>query len=289
MSLVPKIKICILNSCKEIDVFEQTGIYNPNNLTGWGTPNIDTDDISEADVSIYDKTGNDLLKKIILKDSTIDVYNSVVGSPTPGPFLAKKDVEIDFLDGVYQINYNIYTGKDCVTYNFSTERIAEGVIPKLNYKDCNGEVQTYTFDSLPYEFSFCGIDEQTSNDIYYYEVKDDPEETVLYTEQENEEAFTAQVINTGESCSEPTVYKSHCYFLNTCALENCIKSLKIKAVENCDSKTISKIKNKIDQLELILYGVKSAFSCKDFDTVDKLLENAKIICDNLCDCGCGDC
>ena len=46
MSLEPKIKICIANDCKSINLYEQTGINNPNNPTGWGSPNINTDSIT---------------------------------------------------------------------------------------------------------------------------------------------------------------------------------------------------------------------------------------------------
>jgi len=74
-----------------------------------------------------------------------------------------------------------------------------------------------------------------------------------------------------------------------CNLENCLHSLKAKAVTECDSKSLSKLKDKIDQIELIIYGIKSAFSCGDFTTANSLIESGKKICDNLCDCGCGDC
>ena len=289
MSLVPKIKVCILSSCDKIDIFEQTGIYNPNNLTGWGTPNINTNDIGESDVSIYDKTGNTLLHKFILKDNTTDVYTSVVGSPTPGPFLAKSKEEIDFKDGIYQIDYNILTQKNCAIYNFYKESAnsIEGFHSKLTYKDCNGNTQTHTFESAPFEFSFCGIKNQIFTDIYYFE--EDSEGIVIYTELEDKIAFEENVTETNENCGEGDIYQSSCYLLNTCALEKCIKNLKTKAVNNCDAEKLTEIKNQIDQLELIFYGIKSAFSCKDFDTVESLLANAKIICDNLCDCGCGDC
>ena len=49
----------------------------------------------------------------------------------------------------------------------------------------------------------------------------------------------------------------------------------------------------IPQYELvtcsILYGIETAFSCADFVTATSLIASAKTICDNLCDCGCGDC
>lgn len=74
-----------------------------------------------------------------------------------------------------------------------------------------------------------------------------------------------------------------------CNLENCLANLKAKSVTECDAKTLANIKDKIDQLEVIIYGIKSAFSCADWDTANTLISNGTIICDNLCDCGCGDC
>jgi len=79
------------------------------------------------------------------------------------------------------------------------------------------------------------------------------------------------------------------YMLNTCTLKNCILKLKNKSVTECDSNTLEKIKDKINQLEILLYGIQSAFSCLNITRVDELIATSKTICDNLCDCGCGDC
>ena len=74
-----------------------------------------------------------------------------------------------------------------------------------------------------------------------------------------------------------------------CNLENCLYNLKAKIVSECDEITLKKLKDKINQIELIIYGIKSAFSCGDFTTALSLIQAGKKICDNLCDCGCGDC
>lgn len=79
------------------------------------------------------------------------------------------------------------------------------------------------------------------------------------------------------------------HVLITCGIEACINGLKAKEVVECDSNKLSKIKEKIDQLEIILYGIQSSFSCGDWTTAISLIESASTICDNLCDCGCGDC
>jgi hypothetical protein len=45
MALKPTIKACSVEDCTKLRVTDTTGAYNnPNNLTGWGAPNIDPDD-----------------------------------------------------------------------------------------------------------------------------------------------------------------------------------------------------------------------------------------------------
>jgi hypothetical protein len=74
-----------------------------------------------------------------------------------------------------------------------------------------------------------------------------------------------------------------------CNLKNCLNSLKAKAVTECDGQKLKKIKEKIDQLEIIIYGIESAFSCEDWNSANELIATGTLICENLCDCGCGDC
>ena len=204
MSLVPKINICINNVCNKIDIYEETSPYVlATNSTGWvnsGTvaANIDTSEITAADLKIYNSTGNTLLDTIILYDGVTDVYSGVAGAPTPGSFLAIINHTWAQSDGVYKLVYTITDG-----------------------------ISIFTND---------------------------------------------------------TQHK-----LFTCSINNCIDGLKAKEVTECDSNKLSKIKEKTNQLEVILYGIQSAFSCADFTTVNSLITAAQTICDNLCDCGCGDC
>lgn len=81
------------------------------------------------------------------------------------------------------------------------------------------------------------------------------------------------------------------YELFTCSLENCLNSLTVKLVKTCDSLKIKEIKNKINQVELFLYGVQTAFASGDFTTVNSILNTATKYCTTVsdCDCGCDDC
>lgn len=79
------------------------------------------------------------------------------------------------------------------------------------------------------------------------------------------------------------------YKLFICNLENCLDALKKKAITECNGDKLSKIKDKINQLEILIYGIQSAFSCNDMEKAIRLIANGTTICENLCDCGCGDC
>lgn len=201
MALVPKIKFCITNKCDKVNLYEETSPYTAtNNTGGWGSPNPNTASITNAEVNIYDYTGNTLIESIPFYDGAgVDVYSGVAGAPTPGAFLAISNYSWSQADGIFKVEYLVTVDPDTL-YTNETQRV-----------------------------------------------------------------------------------------LFICNLENCLNSLKAKMVIECDSKTLSKLKDKIDQIELIIYGIKSAFSCGDFTTANKLIAKGKTICDNLCDCGCGDC
>jgi len=72
-----------------------------------------------------------------------------------------------------------------------------------------------------------------------------------------------------------------------CNLCNCKENLVKKLINACDSKTVTKLKEQVDQLEIFIYGIQSAFSCADFDTADAILTAASTYCQTLSDCGCG--
>ncbi len=82
------------------------------------------------------------------------------------------------------------------------------------------------------------------------------------------------------------------YVLFCCNLQNCIDKLIGKLVEECDAIKLEKYKTTLDQLEVLKYGVKTAFACGNFARVTALLTNAATICTTFsgCDCICScDC
>jgi hypothetical protein len=48
--------------------------------------NIDTSQITAADLTIFDHTGTTLHTTITLKTGSVDVYAGVIGAPAPGRF-----------------------------------------------------------------------------------------------------------------------------------------------------------------------------------------------------------
>lgn len=72
-----------------------------------------------------------------------------------------------------------------------------------------------------------------------------------------------------------------------CNLLNCIDEEKVKLVGTCDPVKLSKIKENIDTLEMLLYGAKSAFACGNFTEVATIMETASTLCTQLGNCNCG--
>lgn len=74
--------------------------------------------------------------------------------------------------------------------------------------------------------------------------------------------------------------------LVTCNIESCINLKKQKVVTECDPRKLDRLKSELDQLEVILLGIESAFSCGDFKTTVNLITSATSICNNQCDTDC---
>ena len=80
------------------------------------------------------------------------------------------------------------------------------------------------------------------------------------------------------------------YVLLMCNLQNCMDKIIGKLVTECDADKLEEYKTILDQLEILKYGIKSAFACKNFTRAETLLTNALTICTTFsgCDCDC-DC
>jgi thymidine kinase len=68
---------------------------------------------------------------------------------------------------------------------------------------------------------------------------------------------------------------------------NCKDSLIARLVKACDPLEVEKLKTQVDQMEVFIYGIQSAFACQDFTTANSLLSAATKYCSLVSDCGCG--
>lgn len=85
----------------------------------------------------------------------------------------------------------------------------------------------------------------------------------------------------------PVIYRNettHQLFL--CNLCNCKDALVYKLIKACDTEAVKKLKLQVDQMEIFVYGIQSAFSCGDFVTATTILTAASTYCQTLSDCGC---
>lgn len=192
MSLKPSVSLSLNNLCNKVTLTETTNVYMLDvNEGGWGTPNIDTLDVTNAVVNIYSYDGLTLLQSFDL--------TGLYPLATPPPFDILTEVPWNLADGIYLINYL---------------------------------------------------------------VTDNSEEPITYYADVQHELFL-------------------------CNLCNCKDQLVVKLVKACDTQSIEKLKTQVDQLEVFIYGIQSAFSCGDFETATNNLTIASTYCQTLSDCGCG--
>jgi hypothetical protein len=100
-----------------------------------------------------------------------------------------------------------------------------------------------------------------------------------------------ELVYTITSQSKDVFVNNITHELILCNLCNCLQALIVKMLDACDTKTVQTLKTQVDQIEIFIYGIKSAFSCADYDTASSILEAATTYCKTLsdCSCGCGGC
>jgi hypothetical protein len=245
-------------------------------LGGWGTPNINTSVITLAYVSFYptntpptaiNALGTGSISGNVFTDTTHLSGVFAIGQTLVGTGVATGTTITGFLTGTGSNNGGTYTVSIPQTVTVTT---ISGLSISANYYLKNGITDVYaTATGAPTPGTFTAINEAlwTNPDGVYQ---------VVYT------------IQVGA-----TTYKNktqHVLFL--CNLCNCKDALIVRLLNACDSKTVIKLKEQVDQMELFMYGIKSAFSCGDFDTLDAILDAATKYCQTIsdcADCGCSGC
>lgn len=91
-----------------------------------------------------------------------------------------------------------------------------------------------------------------------------------------------------DNSGTPVVYFSETtHELFICNLCNCKDSLITKLVKSCDAIKTKELKIQVDQIEIFIYGIQTAFSCGDFVTANTILTAASTYCQTVSNCGCG--
>jgi hypothetical protein len=272
MALIPKISASLSGKCNLITLTEETRPYDAtNNVGGWGTPNIDTTHIDLAYVSFYplsnppvvvNASGTGTISGTTFTDTSHLSGTFQVGQTLVGAGVAPGTVIVALLTGTGANNGGTYQVN--ISQTVSSTPIT-GISVVANYYLKNNTVNVYTSaPGAPTPYVFDALVEQTWNNpdgIYQ----------VVYT-----------VVRAN------TIYKNKTHHeLFLCNLCNCKDALIAKLVKACDALEIEKLKTQVDQMEVFIYGIQSAFSCGDFTTASKLLEAATKYCSTVSDCGCG--
>jgi hypothetical protein len=276
MALIPKISVSFTGKCNKVTLVENTKPYETANPGGWGTPNINTSAITLAYVSFYptstppsaiNASGTGSISGNVFTDATHLSGTFAIGQTLIGVGVAAGTTITGFLTGTGNNNGGTYTVSIPQTVTSTT---ISGISVTGNYYLKNGSTNVYaSATGAPTPGSFTAINEASwLNPDGVYQV-----------------VYTVEV--------GATKYKNktqHVLFL--CNLCNCKDALVVKLLNACDTKAVIKLKEQVDQMEIFMYGIKSAFSCGDFDTLDAILDAATKYCTTIsdcADCGCSGC
>jgi hypothetical protein len=268
MALNPKISVSLNNKCNKITIVEETGPYvSVANEGGWGTPNINTAAISYADVQFFNSnqtpaiaaSGTGTISGTTFTDVTHISGTFAIGQTLTGVGVTAGTTITALLTGTgannggtYTVNIAQVTASTTISGNLMTQ----------NYILKDGSTDVYVgVAGAPTPGRFTALLENAwagSDGIFQ----------VVYSIVSGAVTYT----NT----------KQHQLFL--CNLCNCKDGLIVKLIDACDTETVQELKTQVDQMEIYIYGIQSAFSCGDFDTAEAILTAATTYCTTLTGC-----
>jgi hypothetical protein len=274
MAFDPKIDVSFTGKCNLVTLTENTLPYDlATNPGGWTTGRT-TDDIIFADVIFFnsDQTPGIVAKGIgyisgtTFTDTTHTEGAFAVGQTLVGSGILPGTVITALGTGTGANNGGTYTVNISQT---TVPGIVRAYFLDSIYMLYNGATDVYaTAIGNPTPGSFIAVNEATWGNpdgvysvVYTVEFNDD----TTYTNQEQKVLFL-------------------------CNLCNCKDALIIKLINACDTETVKKLKEQVDQMEIFIYGIQSAFSCEDYDTADAIITAATTYCETISgcvDCGCG--
>lgn len=270
MALKPKISASLNTKCDKITIVEETGPYViSTNNGGWGTPNIDTSAITYADVQFLntDETptvqasGTGTISGTTFTDVTHISGTFAVGQTLTGVGVAAGTKIVSLLTGTGANNGGTYEVNIAQTVSSTT--ISGNVITQ-NFILKDGTTDVYaSVAGAPTPGAFTAFSEVAWSGV-------DGIYRIIYRVQDS--------TNTYENDKQ--------YVLFICNLCNCKDKVILALIDACDEESVQKYKTYVDQMEIYIYGIKSAFSCGDFDTAEAILTAATTYCNNICLSNC---
>jgi len=272
MALVPKISLSLSNKCNLVTITEETSGYSLGvNNTGWGGPNIDTDQIATATVKVYPFT-----------------YTPTVNAVGVGGISGTTFTDTTHLSGVFQVGQyltgtGILPGTQIIALLTGTGSNNGGTY-QINLAQSIGPGVTITGSSILDVY----VLKSYTTDVYSSQIASPTPGifTALVDQPWTQLDGIYQIIDSIEDLSNNKYENETSHELFICNLCNCKDGLVNKLLNACDSITVKKLKEQVDQMEMFIYGIQSAFSCGDFDTADNILTAATTYCQTLSDCGC---
>ena len=271
MALVPKISLALNNKCNKVTLTEETNPYDLfANPGGWGGPNADAGEITYASVEAFPFTYNTSTNASCIGSIAGNVFTDathlsgvfVIGQVLTGVGIAEGTTITGFLTGTGSNNGGTYTvsvsqalGPITIT---GTSLSAQFVLKGTGVNVYNGK------PGYPTPVTFTALSEKswTNPDGIYQ---------IVYKVYANSHIYLNE--------------ETHQLFL--CNLCNCKDVLITRLIDACDSIKVKELKEQVDQMEIFIYGIQSAFACGDFDTADNILTAAATYCQTLSNCGCG--
>jgi hypothetical protein len=270
----PKIDVSFTGKCNLVTLTENTLPYDVATNPGGWTTGRETTDIVYAHVAFYDSDqipgiaaeGIGFISGTTFTDTTHTSGIFAVGQTLIGPGILPGTTITALLTGTGANNGGTYQVNISQT---TIPGIVKAYALDSIYILYNGATNVYsTAIGAPTPGSFIAVDEATWNNP-------DGVYSVVYTIEFNDgETYTNQ--------------EQKVLFL--CNLCNCKNALVLKLINACDVETVKKLKEQVDQMEIFIYGIQSAFSCEDYDTADAIIAAATTYCETISgcvDCGCG--
>jgi hypothetical protein len=272
MALVPKISLSLSNKCNLVTITEETSGYSLGvNDTGWGGPNINTNAIATAVVKVYPFT-----------------YTPAVNAVGVGEISGLIFTDTTHLSGTFQVG-QFLTGTGILPGTQITATITgtgsnNGGTYQINLAQIISPGTTITGTSMLNVY----VLKDYSTDVYSSQIASPTPGifTALVDEPWLQLDGIYQIIYSIEDVSNNEYENETSHELFICNLCNCKDGLVNKLLNACDSITVKKLKEQVDQMEMFIYGIQSAFSCGDFDTADNIITAATTYCQTLSDCGC---